>query len=454
MRALLILVAMTASLRADTFSFGSGEHEFDIEFVDVGNPGNASEPETSGRPGSIGGVPYVYQIGKYEVSRRAVVSADEVSMLDGTGGSIRSSSKFLPSTFGLSDGLDKPAIDMSWNRTLRFVNWLNTSSGLPPAYKFSTQPGDDDYNQNESPLKWEVGEVGYDESNPMRNRNASFVLPTMDEWYKAAYHKASEGVSGGFYEYPTQSDDPPISTDDGENERTAVFGRDFADGPSDITDVGTPSAYGTFGQGGNVWEHMEQPIREETCDIVCKTVGVVIRGGAWDDGVHTLATSFIAGVAVKGAEANHGFRVARVLHPGDFDSDGVLSATDIDLLSEQVRTAWADLSFDLNTDGVVDTLDRTEWVEQLADTTFGDADLNGEVAFNDFLAVANNFDQPSGWAGGDLDGNGMADFQDFLALANNFGATSSSEVAAIPEPSSALLGLFATASLLLCRRRR
>ena len=81
------------------------------------------------------------------------------------------------------------------------------------------------------------------------------------------------------------------------------------------------------------------------------------------------------------------------------------------------------------------------------------ADLNGEVAFNDFLAVANNFDQPAGWAGGDFDGNGMTDFQDFLLLANNFGSTRESEVAATPEPSSVLLGLFATASLLLRSRR-
>ena len=75
-------------------------------------------------------------------------------------------------------------------------------------------------------------------------------------------------------------------------------------------------------------------------------------------------------------------------------------------------------------------------MKQLADTNFGDSDLDGEVAFNDFLAVANSFDQPSGWAGGDFDGNGLTDFQDFLLLANNFGKRRESDVASAPESCS------------------
>ena len=445
MRAFLMLLMMPFPAIAETITFGSEQHVFDIEFVEIGNPGNAPEREKTGRPGVVGGVPYVFQIGKYEVSRQAIVAADEASEFDGTGGSIQSASPFLPSEFGLSDSPDKPAIQMSWNRTLRFVNWLNTSSGLPPAYKFGTQPGSDDYDSNESPLKWQPEDEGYDEANPMRNRNASFVLPTMDEWYKAAYHKASDGVAGGFYNYPTGSNTRPSSTDSGTDGDAAVFGRDLLDGPADVTAVGTPSAYGTLGQGGNVWEHVEQLLREPTCNPICDNPGVAIRGGGWDNGVHTLATDFVTGESVKGAIIPLGFRVARVFPQaglvGDFDGDGLLSATDIDLLTAQVLVASDDLSFDLNADGQLDSLDREVWVEGIANTNFGDADLNGLVSFLDFVTFANNFDQPSGWAGGDFDGNGMADFQDFLLLANNFGATSASDVAAVPEPSSSLLAL-------------
>ena len=95
----------------------------------------------------------------------------------------------------------------------------------------------------------------------------------------------------------------------------------------------------------------------------------------------------------------------------------------------------------------------SSWVKQLADTNFGDSDLDGEVAFNDFLAVANSFDQPSGWAGGDFDGNGLTDFQDFLLLANNFGKTRESDVASVPEPCSSFLMFLAVVPFLVAHTR-
>ena len=39
-------------------------------------------------------------------------------------------------------GANKPATSVSWNEAARFVNWLNTSRGHPPAYKFNSQPGE------------------------------------------------------------------------------------------------------------------------------------------------------------------------------------------------------------------------------------------------------------------------------------------------------------------------
>ena len=40
------------------------------------------------------------------------------------------------------DGVNRPASGVSWNEAARFVNWLNTSSGSTPAYKFALQPGE------------------------------------------------------------------------------------------------------------------------------------------------------------------------------------------------------------------------------------------------------------------------------------------------------------------------
>ena len=120
---------------------------------------------------------------------------------------------------------------------------------------------------------------------------------------------------------------------------------------------------------------------------------------------------------------------------GDFDDDGLLGATDIDLLSAAVGEE-ADLRFDLTADGVVDQADRDYWVRELSGTEFGDATLDQSIAFMDFLALANGFGESGGWANGDFDGNGEVSFLDFLALAENFGTTNALSTSTVPEPNA------------------
>ena len=82
----------------------------------------------------------------------------------------------------------------------------------------------------------------------------------------------------------------------------------------------------------------------------------------------------------------------------------------------------------------------------------GDVDGNGEVAFNDFLILAQNFGQTvADHTSGDIDCNGEVTFNDFLILAQNFGQSASA--AAIPEPSSFSLLSLAGLGLVLFRRR-
>ena len=58
---------LTVSDRAAADTFGSGANQFTIEFITIGDPGNAAD--TTGDPTSAGFVDYVYSIGKYEASR-------------------------------------------------------------------------------------------------------------------------------------------------------------------------------------------------------------------------------------------------------------------------------------------------------------------------------------------------------------------------------------------------
>ena len=77
----------------------------------------------------------------------------------------------------------------------------------------------------------------------------------------------------------------------------------------------------------------------------------------------------------------------------------------------------------------------------------GDADLNGKVDFQDYLALESSFGNTvTPGTGADFDNNGVVNFQDYLTLESNFGAGT-----VIPEPMTmSLLGLGALA---LIRRR-
>jgi hypothetical protein len=91
-------------------------------------------------------------------------------------------------------GADKPATSVSWNQAARFVNWLNTSSGSTPAYKFAIQPGEAGYIQNTNIELWTISDAGYNPNNLYRNSLARYFLPSVDEWYKAAYYDPISGV--------------------------------------------------------------------------------------------------------------------------------------------------------------------------------------------------------------------------------------------------------------------
>jgi hypothetical protein len=142
---------------------------------------------------------------------------------------------------------------------------------------------------------------------------------------------------------------------------------------------------------------------------------------------------------------------------GDFDEDLQLTVDDIDRLSQRVRQGAYAPRYDVNFDNVVDQLDRVKWVERLADTYFGDSNLDGVFDTADMVevfqagqyedAVARN----SSWATGDWDGDGDFGTGD-LVLAFSAGGYERGPRAtqAVPEPRGLavlLLGMFCSWSL-------
>ncbi|MFC1759826.1 dockerin type I domain-containing protein, partial [Planctomycetota bacterium] len=145
---------------------------------------------------------------------------------------------------------------------------------------------------------------------------------------------------------------------------------------------------------------------------------------------------------------------------GDFNHDGLLTAIDIDLLSTEVRAGTNDSEFDLNNDGQVNQTDRVQWVEQIANTYFGDSNFDGEFDTGDLVTVfkaaeyedatANN----STWAEGDWNGDGDFGSGDLVFVFKR----SEYEIGprgtqAIPEPSAFALISCATLGLFAFRRR-
>ena len=81
---------------------------------------------------------------------------------------------------------------------------------------------------------------------------------------------------------------------------------------------------------------------------------------------------------------------------GDFDLDGELDANDMDLLSREIALSGEGSSFDLNDDGLVNPVDRSVWIENHFGSFFGDANLDKQVTFADFLALSDNFSESGG----------------------------------------------------------
>jgi sulfatase modifying factor 1 len=148
----------------------------------------------------------------------------------------------------------------------------------------------------------------------VREADATWWIPSENEWYKAAYHK-NDGVTGNYWDYPTGTDSGPSNDlnnpDPGNN---ANFYQDgYTIGSPYYTTVAgefenSESPYGTFDQGGNLWEW------NETVIYAGSSRG--LRGGFWLGNSYFLLSSYRLGTDPTYEDLIIGFRVASVPEPG------------------------------------------------------------------------------------------------------------------------------------------
>jgi formylglycine-generating enzyme required for sulfatase activity len=280
------------------FGFYSGD------FSDVGNPGNQADSLTHvGYGGSVGfgAVAYNYKISKYETTVGQYVEflnavapyVSQFGLYNPNSGIIFDNGTY---TVGTGRGsANKPITYVSYYDALRYINWVANGA----TSNASTENG-----------SYTIVNGGVD-SGVVSGRNpaALFVLPTENEWYKAAYNK---GPSSTDY-----SDHPTDAGNMFEPEYPNLANR----GLGTTVDVGSYGVgyYGTYDMAGNVWEYSETYL-----GIVNGIETYVVRGGAYvgyggyDSDASSRGDTYNLTSSHTGQDENVGFRVALVPEPSAF----------------------------------------------------------------------------------------------------------------------------------------
>ena len=321
-----VFVLLGIAAQADVFNLGAGLTN--LEMVTVGDPGNAADTRLWYGTSTWGSVGYTYNIGKYEVTAAQYcdflnhkAKSDPYGLYNTAmdtavnqyGCNIKRSGASDNYTYSVaSDWANRPVNCVSYWNTCRFINWLNNGQG-----NGSTETGA--YTLN--------GYTGNDGHTVQRNTEAKWFLPTEDEWYKAAYYQGG-GTNADYWLYPTQSNTEPSQTvttpDAGNNANFYTDAAGYSIGaPYYRTNVGefenSESAYGTYDQGGNVWEWNET-IRNYDGTYTFRFA----TGGAFNySGSSTSAWSALAGNPTISVYAG-GFRVAEAV-PEPSSILGILS---------------------------------------------------------------------------------------------------------------------------------
>jgi sulfatase modifying factor 1 len=354
--------------------------EVAIDTVTIGNPGNGGELSGEGAGGYgpdriCGAVDYTYNIGKFEVTAGQyteflnAVAADDtyglysVSMWSNDYGcKIERTGSPGSYTYSVaSDWAGRPVDYVSWGDAARFANWLH--NGQPTGAQDLSTTEDGSYFLN-GVTDWD-GLLAV-----VREPDATWVIPSEDEWYKAAYHK-NDGVTGNYWDYPTSSDTWPsndlIDPDPGNNANFYIDPDDYTIGnPYWRTEVGefenSDSPYGTFDQGGNVWEWNEA--------ILAEYQRRAMRGGAFSDIDPNGTRPYHLHAALRRECAypmyqwyDLGFRVVdqNPQCPGDVNGSGHTGQVDLGILLAVWGTCEGDPDYDpradLNCDGCVNQPD-------------------------------------------------------------------------------------------------
>jgi formylglycine-generating enzyme required for sulfatase activity len=262
-----------------------------IDMVSIGYIGNISDASTG-----YGSVGYQYSIGKYEVTNaqytaflNAVAATDthglySTGMAGGYGGITRSGTAGSYTYAAISGRENAAVVYTDFYDACRFTNWLHNGQLAGAAGAASTETG-----------SYTMSTGAY----VTRNAGATWVLPSENEWYKAAYYQqvTQGGDADSYWLYGT-----------GTNSIQSNWANYGASGIGRTRDVGSYAAnfHGLFDMAGNA---------SEWTDTI-EATGRIMRGGHFGYGASTLESTNRGSANPTNEYLAWGFRVALVPGPG------------------------------------------------------------------------------------------------------------------------------------------
>ncbi len=349
--AFVCLSLSAAVVQANTNVLNMPGGDTSLSFVTVGNPGNIADSAYDSGSGAnkspgtgAGAVAYTYQMGKYDVTLaqytaflNAVAKTDTYGLYNPEMGTefptfgiaqIGISGNFSYSVTGTySQGVNCPIFDCSWGDAARFCNWLQNGQPTSGTEGIGTT---------------ETGSYALDGGTSTmalmavaRSSTANYVIPTENEWYKAAYYKGG-GTASGYWLYATESNTPPsnLLSATGTNNANYYTGV-YTDPTNELTPVGyfadSPGPYGTYDMNGDVDQWNELNFDNEN-------LYRGLRGGTWGNTSYYLASTDQGSYYPSGDfnDAGIGFRVVSLATAPEPSTLALLGVTAIG----QISWAW------------------------------------------------------------------------------------------------------------------